>query len=171
MATLTMELPLNKNEGRVHLGAAPQYSIRKIGFGCPDGKIGSGGEAEKTGSIQGPGLTLRILEACSGALAAIFLAFLNARIAGKETGPFQNLPVFRIEFEKRFGNTVPNRSSLAANPAAKHVDGHIELAERTGKDQWLSNYHFAGLSVQILIGRLSVYNDLTRPRLKPNPRD
>ena len=48
------------------------------------------------------GLALRILEACSGALAAIFFAFIDARVASKETGPFKNLPVFRIEFEERF---------------------------------------------------------------------
>jgi len=53
MATLTMELPLDKNEGRVHLGAAPQYSIRKIGFGCPDGK--SAPEEEQRKQVRSRG--------------------------------------------------------------------------------------------------------------------
>lgn len=117
------------------------------------------------------GLALRILEACSGALAAIFFAFLDARVAGKETGPFQDLPVFRIEFQERFGNTVPNGPCLAGNPSPKHIDGYVQFAERPGKHQRLSNYHFARFPVQIRIGRLSVYNYPTGSGLKPNSRD
>jgi len=160
----------------MHPGAAPHIQSEKSVSVARMKKstLEKSGKIYVTGAGFTPpstGLALRILEACSGALAAIFFAFLDARVAGEEPGPFENLPVFGIEFKERFGNTVPNGPGLTGNPSPKHIDGNVEFAERPGKRQRLSNYHFTRFPVQILIGRLFVYNDLTRSGLKPNPRD
>ena len=116
----------------MHAGAAPHIQSEKSASVARMKKS----TLEKSGKIyvtgagftqSSTGLALRILEACSCALAAIFFAFLDSRVAGKETGPFENFPVFGIEFEERFGNAVPNGPGLTGNASPQHIDGDVEL--------------------------------------------
>src|ERR1043166_34498 len=72
-------------------------------------------------------LSLRELEALAGALLPILLAFLDARVAGYESGLFQCRSQVCVVFKQRARNTVTNGAGLTGRSAAANINQNVKL--------------------------------------------
>src|SRR5262249_42668008 len=93
------------------------------------------------------GLPLRELEALAGALAAVFLAFLHAAVAGEIAGVAELLGhaddrvlavagVLGRQAEhllERAGDTLAGSAGLTREAAAANLDRHVELVAHVGQ--------------------------------------
>ena len=78
-------------------------------------------------------LSFRELEPFTCALLTVFLALLDAGIAGHEPGLFERGSQVSVKFQQSPGNTVTNGASLAGGPTSVNVNDDIELRRCIGQ--------------------------------------
>jgi hypothetical protein len=96
-------------------------------------------------------LSLRELEALAGALLAILLAFLDARVARDQARLLQRRSQISVVFEQRARNTMTDGACLARRASASHIDQDVKLCNGLRQLQWLSNNH-----AQSFIGKICI---------------
>src|SRR3954470_16446141 len=85
------------------------------------------------------GLALGVLRGLAGALQAVLLAFLDARITGEEAGLAQRQAELFVLAEERAGDAVANCLRLAGHAAALHFRHDVVGAQRVGALQRLGD--------------------------------
>src|SRR5205085_279323 len=78
-------------------------------------------------------LTLRVLRTLAGLVAAVLLAFDDARVARKEACTLERRPKLRLRIDERTADAVANRAGLRGDAAA--VDGDANVVSRRPADQ------------------------------------
>src|SRR5687768_16452049 len=116
------------------------------------------------------GLALGELEARPGALLAVLLALLHARIAREETSLLEPLAQLEVEDLERTGDPVTNRAGLAARTAAVHRDDDVELVDRLRQRQRLLDDHLENFIAKVIVEGAAVDRDRTRSRTKVHAR-
>src|SRR5450631_4533316 len=117
--------------------------------------------------IQNQLLTLGELEACAGAFAAVFLAFLDAGVAGNEAGFLECTAQFSIGHEQRLGYTVTDSAGLTGVPSTLNRNKDIEFADILGKFERLAYDHFGCFTAKIVFQRFIVDGNCAGTRLEP----
>src|SRR4051812_28813744 len=119
-------------------------------------------------SGRGPrSLTLRELEALTGAGAAVLLALDGTRVARDEASLLQRRPRRRSHLDQRAGQAVANGARLARQAAATDVDRDVQLVALTGDVQRLLHDHPQDFATEVVVDRPLVDDDLTRARTNP----
>src|SRR5438105_14634693 len=72
-------------------------------------------------------LPLAELEPAAGALAAVLLTLLDARVAGQEAAAAERGPELGVGENQGLGDAMAQRAGLPRDPAAQHLRLHVEL--------------------------------------------
>jgi len=86
---------------------------------------------------SGNALAFGELEALAGALLAVLLAFVRARIAREETELLQLSAEFRVELAQRTGNAEANGAGLTDHATANRGYEDVELVRHFGGEKGL----------------------------------
>src|SRR6188472_3441603 len=104
-------------------------------------------------------LSLRKLEAFAGALLAVLLAFLDARVARNQARAFERRSQIGVRLEQRARDAVANSACLSRRAAAGDVDYQVKLAGGFGQLQRLPNDHAQRLVWEVTLKRFAVHLD------------
>src|SRR5258706_5988090 len=119
--------------------------------------------------VLGP-LALGVLRRLAGALEAVLLAFLHARIAGQQPGLAQLNPVgLRVELEQRPGDAVADRAGLAGHAAALDLDHRVVAAIGIRDPEWQADLGLVDGRTEMLDHRATVDHDLALAGQEPDP--
>src|SRR2546425_2822326 len=110
-------------------------------------------------------LALRVLEAGARAALSVLLSFLDARVAGQESGFLQAGAQGRLELHQRPGDPVSHGARLPGLAAACDVDQDVELVVRLGQDHGLAHHALQRVGVEVRVHRPAV--DLHGARTGP----
>ena len=110
-------------------------------------------------------LPLAELEAPTRAFLSVFLAFLHARIARKETILAQRRTQFRIQLRERASDAHTHGSSLPAYAAALDLRLHLDLVEHLGEFQRLNGGRVSSHVSEVILHGPSVHRKQGRPDL------
>src|SRR5579862_4870706 len=104
-------------------------------------------------------LALAELEAFAGALAAVFLRFFFARVAGEEAVLAQRFLEGFVHCDERARDAVPHGAGLSGHPAAFGLDRHVEAPAGRGGFQRLAHDLLVLRARKVLVERLGVHRD------------
>jgi hypothetical protein len=116
------------------------------------------------------GLSLGELEASASALLSVFLTFLATRVACDKAGFLQAWAKIWIEFNQGSRNTVTHSASLTRYAAAINIDQDVELIDRIGQLQGLTNNHSVGFTFEVIFNAALINGDLAGAGSEENPR-
>lgn len=115
-----------------------------------------------------PRLALGELEALAGALLAVLLAFVRARIARKETKFLQLRTKFAIELQQRTRNTQPGGFCLTRKATAVGKDEDIKLVGRLGGEQGLPHDGAGRFRVEVVLEGAVIDGNVALTRTQEN---
>src|SRR5713226_2188387 len=115
-------------------------------------------------------LSLRELEALTGTLLSVLLAFLHSRIARQEPVFAQRRAQLRIEPRNRPRQTHAHRSRLPAHAAAMGRHHHVHLVGDIREFQRLDRVMLPRVIRKILLHRPAVDRELAGPRTQEHAR-
>src|SRR5687768_1381485 len=115
-------------------------------------------------------LALGELEARPGALLAVLLALLHARVAREEAGLLETLAQLEVVDLQRTGDPVTDCAGLAARAAAVHRDDDVELVDRLRQRERLLDDHLEHFVAEVIVESAAVDRDRTRSRTNVHAR-
>src|SRR6476469_8252570 len=115
-------------------------------------------------------LALAELETGAGALLAVLLAFLLARIARQEPGRLEAVAQLAVELEQSARDAVPDRAGLARAAAARHRDTDVEPLHRLRQLQRLLDDHLQHFVGEVAVERTAVDLEVPRARAQVHAR-
>ena len=124
------------------------------------------GDRSPLSSLVHSCLALGELEALPGALLSVLLALLGARVTGQESGLLELLAQLTVELAEGPGDAMANGTRLASAPAARDIDQYVELGQRIGQLEWLSDNHPQRLVLKVIVDWGTVDLELTAPFAK-----
>src|SRR3954454_724259 len=114
-------------------------------------------------------LALAELETGAGALLAVLLAFLLARIARQDPGRLEAVAQLAVELEQSARDAVPDRAGLARATAARHRDVDVEPLHRLRQLQRLLDDHLQHFVGEVAVERAAVDLHLARAGPEVHP--
>src|SRR5687768_6369212 len=115
-------------------------------------------------------LALGELEARPGALLAVLLALLHARVAREEAGLLETLAQLEVVDLQRTGDPVTDCTGLAARAAAVHRDDDVELVDRLRQRERLLDDHLEHFVAEVIVESAAVDRDRARSRTNVHAR-
>src|SRR4051812_29689765 len=116
-------------------------------------------------------LALRVLRRLAGALQAVLLALLDARVAREEPGLAQRRAHGFVVRYQRAGDAVANRFGLARRAAALHLYQDVKGALRVRQAQGQRDGLLVSQPRETLLQRLSVDDDVAGAGLQLHAGD
>src|SRR5687767_10079419 len=110
------------------------------------------------------GSALGELEAGAGALLAVLLALLHARVAREEAGLLESLAQLEVVHLQRTGDPVADRAGLAARAAAVDGDDDVELVDGLRQGERLLDDHLQHFIAEVVVERAAIDRDRARSR-------
>src|SRR5208282_587524 len=120
---------------------------------------------------QPKSLPLAELEALSGALLPVLLAFFGARVTGYHALGLELAAQFRIELHKSARDAEAHRIGLSSDSAAADVGQHVECSRTIGRDQGRLRGDALRGGHEIFVEPFAVNLELAAAWTKKNPRD
>jgi hypothetical protein len=122
---------------------------------------------DKLGAIS----ALNELEATSGFLATVFLAFLDASVSGQEAASSEFLAELFVNFKKGSGNTELNGTGLAGDAAAFGGGFDVIRTVEVEVDQRTSYKNFEYGATEVFGDRAAIDRDLAFTGRNPDTGD
>jgi hypothetical protein len=110
------------------------------------------------------------LEASACATLSVLLALLLTSVAGEEPVALEEGPEVAVELQKSAGDAVSDGTGLPALSAALDGDENVELLEELGGLEGLTEDHDRCGAVEVLIGGLSIDDDVSGAGAKSDAR-
>ena len=103
------------------------------------------------------------LRSAAGLFETVLLALFHARVAGQQTGGFQDGAVALVDEEQGAGDAVADGAGLAGHAAAGDGGFDVDLAEGVGSDQGLTDDELQGIETEVLLDVTAVDRDGAGP--------